>query len=107
LIALISSLDANELSINLAAAQSLHILTGQVFGIERYAWFDWYKQQREIAADVFDANVLYQYPTFRFEPRWYDRFVFWEVRSEEKPDVPVGLDDPTRRSTYDDDTVVQ
>ena len=102
LVGLISSLDANELSINLAAADSLHILTGQVFGIDRYAWFDWYRHTRERGGDLFEAMTYYEYPTFQYEPRWWDRFVFWEYRNQEKPGIPVGLEDPTRRSTYDD-----
>lgn len=102
LVGLISSLDANELSINLAAADSLHILTGQVFGIDRYAWFDWYRNSGERGIDPFEAMTYYEYPTFQYEPRWWDRFVFWEYRNQEKPGIPVGLEDPTRRSTYDD-----
>jgi len=107
LLGLISSLDANELTINLASAESLHVLTGQVFGSDRYAWFVWYKSTRDANKNPFEAMTFFQYPTFRYETRWYDRFVFWEHRNEEKPDVPVGLEDPTRRSTYDDASVIQ
>jgi len=107
LVGLIASLDANELVINLASAESLHILTGQVFGIDQYAWFDWYKETRGSNRDPFEAMTFFQYPTFRYELRWYDRFVFWEQRNEEKPGVPVGLEDPNRRSTYDDASVTQ
>jgi hypothetical protein len=104
IVGLIASLDANELSVNLAAAQSLHILTGQSFEIDRYAWFSWYKKERANAKDLFEGMTYFEYPTYQHEPRWWDRFVFWEQRNEEKPSVPVGLEDPTRRSTYDDAT---
>ena len=107
LLGLISSLDANELTINLASAQSLHILTGQVFGIDQYAWFSWYKEVHDGSTSPFEAMTFFQYPTFKYEIRWYDRYVFWEHRNEEKPNVPVGLDDPNRRSTYDDSSVAQ
>ena len=107
LVGLISSLDANELTINLASAESLHILTGQVFGVDRYAWFDWYRKTRDANKDPFEAMSFFQYPTFRYQIRWYDRFVFWELRNEEKPGTPVGLEDPTRRSTYDDASITQ
>jgi hypothetical protein len=107
LLGLISSLDANELTINLASAQSLHILTGQVFGTDKYAWFDWYKEAHDASSNPFEAMTFFQYPTFKYETRWYDRYVFWEYHNEEKPNVPVGLDDPNRRSTYDDSSVVQ
>jgi hypothetical protein len=102
LLGLISSLDATELTINLASSDSLHILTGQVFGIDQYAWFEWYKETLEASTDPFQAMTFFQYPTFRYESRWYDRYVFWDQRNEEKPGVPAGLVDPTRRSTYED-----
>ncbi|MBC8203827.1 MAG: HEAT repeat domain-containing protein [Planctomycetes bacterium] len=107
LLGLISSLDANELTINLASSESLHILTGQVFGTDQYAWFEWYRATHDANNNPFEAMTFFQYPTFKYETRWYDRFVFWEHRNEEKPDVPVGLEDPTRRSTYDDSSVSQ
>jgi hypothetical protein len=107
LIGLISSLEANELTLNLAAAESLHILTGHVFGMDRLAWFGWYIVERDSGRDPFEAMTVFEYPTFRYATRWYDRFIFWEQRNEERPNVPVGLDDPTRRSTYGDNTVLQ
>jgi len=102
IVGLISSLDANELSVNIAAGESLHTLTGQKFDIDRYAWFAWYKSERSNAKDIFKGMTYFEYPTYEHEPRWWDRLVFWEQRNEEKPSVPVGLEDPTRRSTYDD-----
>ena len=59
------------------------------------------------AQDLFEGMTYFEYPTYQHEPRWWDRFVFWEQRNEEKPSVPVGLEDPTRRSTYDDATYRQ
>ena len=102
IVGLIASLDANELSINLAAAQSLHTLTGKSFELDQYAWFAWYKEERAQSKNLFEGMTYFEYPTYQHEQRWWDRFVFWEQRNEEKPSVPVGLVDPTRRSTYDD-----
>jgi hypothetical protein len=106
LVGLMFSLSAKDLSINLSAAESLHILTGQVFGIDRYAWVDWYNLTMELGSEHFEAGTKYEYPTFQYESQWWDHLVFWEERIHEKPSVPTGLEDPSRRSTYDDDVTV-
>lgn len=100
---LIAALRTNHLSINLSAAQSLHNLTGQVFGTDWDAWFEWGELIEETDQNLFDFGSVYMYPTYQHEERWWDKLLFWEYRIHEKPAVPAGLEDPTKRSTYEEE----
>ena len=54
---LIAALQANDLSINFSAAQSLHSLTGQVFGTDWDAWYEWGAMVVETDQNVFCEYV--------------------------------------------------
>ncbi len=96
---LIVGLQANNLSINLASAQSLHVLTGQVFGIDWDAWFEWSDKSE---TNIFAFQSAYTYPTYKHEERWWDKVTFWEYRIHERPGYPAGSKEATKMSTYDD-----
>ena len=102
-VGLISALQTNKLSINLAAAQSLHALTGQVFGTDWDAWFEWGAEIAESNGDLFAHQSAYEYPTYQHEASWWDQITFWEHRIHEEPNIPVGLGGQTGRSTYGDE----
>ncbi len=100
---LMLALQANKLSINLSAAESLHLLTGQSFGIDGYAWVDWYSLQAKGGINPFTGQLAYQYPTYQRQERWWDKLAFWEQRPRERPGVPAGLRESTRRKTWDEE----
>jgi len=100
---LIAALRTTDLSINLFAAQSLHMLTGQTFGTDWDAWFEWGDYVSKTGQDVFEAKSDYQYPTYQHDQRWWDRITFWEYRIHERPDYPAGLKEAATKSTYDDE----
>ncbi len=101
---LIVSLQANDLSINLSAAQSLHCLTGQVFGTDWDAWYEWGAMIVETDGNIFEGKSVYEYPTYQHVASWWDNIIFWERRIHEKPDVPTGLKEASKRKTYGDNT---
>ena len=105
--ALISALQASDLAIDLSAAQSLHSLTGQVFGTDWDAWFEWSGAVNRTKGDIFEHMTVYEYPTYQHEARWWDKLTFWEHRIHENPDVPAGLKGDSIRSTYDDEEISQ
>jgi hypothetical protein len=99
---LIVALQASDLSINLSAAQSLHSLTGQVFGIDWDAWYEWGSMVAETDQNIFEYMSVYEYPTYKHVSSWWDSITFWERRIHEKPGIPVGLKEASARSTYGD-----
>ena len=103
-VGLIAALQANDLAINQAASESLCMLTGQVFGTDWDAWYEWGQRVVDTNSKLFAAQSIYEYPTYRYEKRWWDSFVFWNNKINERPDVPTGLKEQTRKSTYDDET---
>lgn len=105
-IGLIASLQVNDLSINLSAAQSLHSLTGQVFGTDWDAWYEWGEQSVSGNVDIFENMSVYEYPTYQHEARWWDKLTFWEHRIHERPDAPAGLKEASKRQTYDEEVDV-
>jgi hypothetical protein len=102
-IGLVASLQANDLSINLSAAQSLHTLTGQVFGTDWDAWYEWGELAVERDQNIFASMSVYEYPTYQHDSRWWDDLTFWEHRIHEQPDAPTGLKESSALSTYDDE----
>lgn len=102
-IGLVASLQANDLSINLSAAQSLHTLTGQVFGTDWDAWYEWGELAVELDQNIFASKSVYEYPTYQHVSRWWDDLTFWEHRIHEQPDAPAGLKEASTLSTYDDE----
>jgi hypothetical protein len=100
---LIEGLQNNDLSINLASAESLHVLTAQVFGTDWDAWYDWSELTVRAGDSLFAHQSVYEYPTYQHVDRWWDSVIFWEHRIHERPDSPAGLKEKTTKSTYDDD----
>ena len=103
---LISGLRASDLSINLASAQSLHVLTGQVFGINWDEWLLWGDFESAKNGDLFAFQTSYEYPTYQHQVSWWDKVTFWEHRIHERPDAPAGLKEATVKSTYDDEAEI-
>jgi hypothetical protein len=93
---LIAALDAPELTVNLAAHQSLVTLTGQDHGLDQRAWLNWYAQSRE----PFSGGREYLYPTYQRRSTWMEYLAFWTRKSWEQPGVPAGLRPLAQRSTY-------
>ena len=88
--ALAATLDARELGVNLAALDSLQLLTGQDFGIDRPLWLSWYRSTRT----PFREQRQYLYPTYQREKGFWDAIVFWQPLVFEVPGVPVGMEEP-------------
>lgn len=101
-VGLIAALQANDLAINQAASESLRTLTGQVFGTDWDAWYEWGQRVVDTNTELFAAQTVYQYPTYQDEENWWDNIVFWDNQIRERPDVPAGLKELTRKSTYDE-----
>lgn len=87
--ALAASLDARELAVNLAALDSLQLLTRQDFGLDRPLWLSWYRSTKT----PFRRELQYLYPTYQRSKGFWDYVVFWSPLVFEKPGVPVGMND--------------
>jgi len=88
--ALCSALDDRELAVNLAAANSLRLLTGADFGLEPALWRSW----ADATASPLRADVPYYYPTFERQLGFGDYLMFWAIPTFEEPGVPSGLREP-------------
>lgn len=97
--ALCISLDQRELSVNLAAGDSLRLLTNQDFGIDRKNWLAWYGAQKE----PFEQRIVYLYPTYQRSFDFWDVIVFWQPITWEQPGIPTGMIDPGLRPTHPDE----
>ena len=95
--ALALALEDRSLALNLAAADSLRILTGRDFGIDAPAWLSWYDSTDTAFADV----ETFLYPTFQRPVSFFEKLAFWAPVEFEKPAVPRGLDDSSEE-TYED-----
>ena len=85
--ALCSALDDRELAVNLAAADSLRILTGADFGLEPGLWRSW----ADANPDALRKDVPYYYPTFERQLGFGDYIMFWAIPTFEQPGVPSGM----------------
>ena len=92
--ALAATLDARELAVNMAALDSLHLLTGKDFGLDRPLWLSWYRSTKT----PFKGQSVYLYPTFWRSKGFWDHIIFWAPLVFEKPGVPAGMDEPARAS---------
>ena len=100
--ALCLALDDRSLAINLAAADSLRVMTGRDFGLDAPVWLSWYDAARRSSDDPFATGETYLYPTFQREIGFVESLAFWRDTSFEKPAIPRGLT-PRTRSTYEDE----
>jgi len=99
--ALIAALNAPELSVNMAAAESLRTLTGRDLGLNARAWFEW-SRRSESAGDLFAGRAQYYYPTYSRDLSWLEHLAFWSKPTFEPPGQPAGLTPIGQRSTYQD-----
>lgn len=88
--ALCSALDDRELAINLAAANSLRLLTGADFGLEPALWRSW----ADATPNPLRDDAPYYYPTFERALGFGDYLIFWAIPTFEEPGVPSGLREP-------------
>lgn len=98
---LVGALNARELAINEAARQSLETLTGMSFDLIAADWLEWYSDA--IATNsAFHQQQPYLYPTYQRDIQWYEKIVFWNQKTFEKPAPPAGLLPEGGRRTYED-----
>ncbi len=96
---LVGALEALELSVNLAAQQSLVTLTGENFGLDPRAWLRWYNAVEQ----PFARQQEYLYPTYQRRQTWLEKLAFWSNTTFEQPGPPAGLRPASQRRTYQDD----
>ena len=96
--ALLVALDDRSLALNLAAVDSLRVLTSEDWGLDAQRWLAWY----DSASKPFKEQETFLYPTFERKITFFERLVFWDPVRFEQPSVPRGLE-PKARSTYDQD----
>lgn len=101
--ALCLALDDRSLTLNLAAADSLRVMTGRDFGIDALAWLSWYDAQLRSKLDPFVLGETYLYPTFRRKVGFFESLAFWDPVTFEDPAAPRGLLRTTRRTYGEDD----
>ncbi|MCH2161459.1 MAG: HEAT repeat domain-containing protein [Phycisphaerales bacterium] len=94
--ALLVALDNRSLALNLAAVDSLRILTSENWGLDARRWLAWY----DSTSRPFKGQETFLYPTFERRVSFLERLVFWAPVNFEKPSVPRGME-PEARSTYD------
>jgi hypothetical protein len=85
--ALCAALDQRDLAVNLAAADSLRLLTDVDYGLDRPAWLSWYRAQKK----PFRTDIPYYFPTFERQLGAFDYILFWSTPKFEQPGVPAGL----------------
>jgi hypothetical protein len=85
--ALCTALDQRELAVNLAAADSLRLLTTEDFGLDRRMWLGWYRTR----TSPFRRDVPYYFPTYQRALGLGDYLMFWAIPTFEEPGVPAGL----------------
>ncbi len=100
--ALVSALDARELSINMEAAASLKTLTGKDFDLEDAAWLNWYRGATAAGENPFAGHEEYLYPTYTRKASLLEKMAFWNPPVFEQPAPPAGLEPSGTRSTYED-----
>ncbi len=95
--ALCLALDDRSLALNLAAADSLRVMTGRDFGLDAPVWLSWYAA----APSPFAGGETFLYPTFQRRIGFWESLAFWSPVRFEEPGPPRGLAITSRR-TYDD-----
>jgi hypothetical protein len=93
--ALAAALDDRELSVNLAAADSLRLITGADFGLESARWRAWL----DARPTALRTDVPYYYPTFERTLGFGDYIVFWAIPTWEQPGLPAGMRTETPTAT--------
>ena len=96
-----ADLGARELSVTVAAAESLEMLTGQDWKLDSIAWYDWYNGAALDGA-VFSDQKAYVFPTYQRNITIFERLVFWSPKTFEQPAHPAGLSPSDMRTPYAD-----
>lgn len=99
---LVAALKARELSVNLAARDSLQTLTGENFELDQRAWLAWYNRPDIGAERAFANQQEYLFPTYTRDVSWMERVAFWATPTFETPAPPAGLRPSDERRTYED-----
>lgn len=97
--ALCLALDDRSLALNLAAADSLRVMTGRDFGIDAPDWLSWYGSTRT----PFVGGETFLYPTYQRPIGFWESLAFWNPTRFEEPAAPRGTIETAARRTYDDD----
>jgi hypothetical protein len=85
--ALVAALSHRELAVNLAALDSLRMITGANLPMSELAWIT----HMASAKPPLVEEPLFVYPTFVRPLDIWDQLVFWDPVRFESPDVPVGM----------------
>jgi hypothetical protein len=91
--ALVQSLADSRLAVNRAAQNSLRVLTGQDFGLDRRGWLDWAKDNSEL----FKGQAVYSYPVFSREKSLIEYIPFVPQPPNEPTSTPLGMPLPGPR----------
>ena len=97
--ALVLTLEAQQLGVNLAAADSLRTLTGENHGLDSRAWLAWYQSSK----NPFGLEEVYLYPVYTRPLGWLERINIFNPIVWEKPSLPRGLEVKGMRSTWTND----
>lgn len=97
--ALVLTLDAQELGVNLAAADSLRTLTGENHGLDSRSWLAWYESSK----NPFGLEEVYLYPVYTRPLGWLEQINIFNPIVWEKSSLPRGLEVKGVRSTWTDD----
>lgn len=94
IVPLISALDDRFLAVNQAALHSLRTLTGQDFGLDRKAWFNWY----DSTETPFAGRTAYVYPVFSRDRFFWEYIPFVPQPPNETASTPAGFPPTVQRS---------
>lgn len=85
--ALVIALDDPSLAVNAATIESLETLTGQNFGLDRFAWTAWIDE----SSNPFLAGRVYAYPGFERDRKLIEYLPFVPGPPNEPEGAPIGL----------------
>ncbi|MEN0020561.1 MAG: HEAT repeat domain-containing protein [Planctomycetota bacterium] len=85
---LIAALDDRALAVNESSRESLVVLTGEDFGLDRAAWFGWF----EFSTDPFAGRTEYNYPRFARDRTLIEFLPLVPQPPNEPRATPVGMD---------------
>lgn len=95
--ALVTSLDHSELAVNLAALDSLRVITGNDRGLSRIGWLAWHSATPP--SEHYLVHTTYLYPTYQRHLGFWDYVVFWDIPKWESPGLPRGIAGTGERKT--------
>lgn len=87
LAALAASLRDQSLAVNMSSLEALRYLTGQDFGLDQRAWFEFLDQ----TDDPFAHQITYVYPYFERDRKWIEYVPLVPQAPNEPSAQPVGM----------------